>query len=67
MDTPGTRVWLGEGETNLEARIAELLQHSCGQAQVTPGFDQVLGNILGRADAIGKGLAEQAALFQQLR
>ena len=54
-------------EAYLKSTVEQAQEAGGTQSQVTPRLQQVKGDVLQRAHAIGKGLPEQTALFEQLK
>lgn len=48
------------------AAAVEIVKALGGQAQVAPGFEQAESDFFVGAEAVGEGLAQEAALFHQL-
>jgi len=54
-------------EAYLKSTVEQAQEALGTQSQVTPRLQQAKGDVLQRAHAIGKGLPEQASLFDQLK
>ena len=57
---------LGWREADLDVRGQPALDVLGAEAGIAPGFQEAPGEVLGRAHAGGEGLAEQAAVLDQL-
>ena len=73
----GSRLWgdtnwhnkqgvLRRSKADLNADIQCLVELVGSHTQVTPGFQQAKGDVLGGPDACGEGLAKQAPSLDQL-